>query len=314
MKNLIVHFGIHRTGTTTIQRILQHNIHKLADQGILLPRINNSHDHSSIAWGLFSNKIPIQTLIENIESQILDSTKTILLSHEDFSIIQSESWLRELSEKFHTKAIVYLRRQDLWLESWYNQHIKWPWTAKFSSSTPEFFLENINDFYWINYAELLSKISNVLGKENIHVNVIDSLGIKDTSKDFFSYINTACDIPEKVKDSNASISMAKIEIIRRINLFTLKDNNKAKTKILSVLNEMDIPEDDGSKIAFTDEQVQFVLKNFEESNNFVAKEFFQRETLFGDPFILNRTPCKISDYKAYRVYIPRILKKLACAQ
>lgn len=313
-KNLLIHFGIHRTGTTTLQGILKHNANALRNQGILYPQLGHDHDHSRIAWGIISNKITPEKLINDLNRELNSSTETIILSHEDFSLIHDKEWLNLLKNEFNVKAVIYLRRQDLWLESWYNQHIKWPWTAKFSNSTPEFFLENIEDFPWIDYARFLQSISEKIEKTNIYTNVVDSLGVTDTAKDFLGHINAECDIPENLKDANASISMARIDILRRINIFTLKNNNKAKAKILTALKDLEIPEDNGSKIAFTDEQVKDILEHFEKSNTWVAKEFFQREQLFGDPVKLNRSPIKISDYKAYRVYIPRILKKIASEQ
>lgn len=314
-KKLIIHFGIHRTGTTALQNILKKNRTKLLENGILYPDLGYECNHSRIAWGLVKNKVGTHSiepswLVEKIKSEEKKSTNTIILSHEDFCLVEDTDWIKLLKSTYDVTVVLYLRRQDLWLESWYNQHIKWPWSKKFSSCKPEFFLENYKDFFWIDYDTLLKKISSVVDKENIHVNTLDDSGVKDTTKDFLDYIGVS-NLNEKT-NSNASLSTAKIDILRRIDLMSLRGKNMAKNKIINKLNKLDIEEDNGSKIVFNDEQVNFILETFKDSNANVAKEYFGREELFSGEVLLNRKPQFVPDHKAYRVYIPKLLKELAC--
>lgn len=313
-KCIYIHFGIHRTGTTLLQKVMRHNRLSLRQNGVLYPELgSNSDNHGHIAWGLLRNKIPPLYLIEKLQEEIDNSIEKIVLSHEDFCLIQNNDWLRELKKFYEIKAIVYLRRQDLWLNSWYNQHIKWPWDKKFSGCKPDFFLDHYKEFYWIDYRKLLDKLENVIEKDNIYVNVVDSLGINDTTTNFLEYVKIDCVIPEIWTDVNASISAAKLDILRRIDLFSLKDKNSAKMKILKKLEAMKIDEDDGSTMVFSSEQIQFILNEFEISNKQVAQDYFNRDELFSKNTPENTTPCLVPDFKAYRKYIPMLLKEVASA-
>ena len=314
-RNLIIHFGVHRTGTTALQKTLKYNQKYLASQGVLYPDLGYKGDHAKIAWGLIKQKkgnhtITPEWLIEAINKETSNNIHTIILSHEDFAQVDNYEWLKTLSKIYYIEIVIYLRRQDLWLESWYNQHIKWPWDKKFSGCTPDFFLENINDFHWINYQTLLEKISeNLSASDKLYVNVLDPLGVKNTTTDFLDRLNISYSIPIDAQEANASISTAKLDILRRIDLFGLKDAQKAK--ILCALKNLYIQEDNGSKNIFNKEQINFIMNQFQESNHKVALRFFQRENLFSIERKDNTEPNFIVDWKAYRIYIPRLLKILS---
>jgi len=316
-KKLVIHFGIHRTGTTFLQNNLKRNRSRLIEHGILYPDLGFGCNHSRVAWGLIRNKvgdyeINSKWLIEKINAEIDPKTTLIILSHEDFCLIESNEWLVELKKEYEVEVVIYLRRQDVWLESWYNQHVKWPWNKKFSSSTPKFFLEHYKDFFWIDYFNLLENLLATIERENLYVNVVDRLGAVDTTIDFFEHIGVGAIIDiESDSNANSSLSAAKIDILRRVDLMSLRKNGKAKQKILKCLRELNIDEDDGNRYFFSDEEVKSISDVFSDSNRKVAQKYFNRDTLFGDSLKLNRQLVQIPDWKAYRIYIPRLLKKVA---
>jgi hypothetical protein len=281
----------------------------LKKHGILYPDLGVSHRHVKLAWKLKKKELSIGDVIREIQSESDADTTKVVLSSEDFCLIDIEDWLRQLSRHYEVTASIYLKRQELWLESWYNQHIKWPWSAKFSSSTPGFFLENMGDFYWIDYARLLKRISGVIGKSNLYVNVVDSAGVYNTVDDLLGHIGIDKDWLSEYQEHNTSLTTAKIDILRRINLKGVKP--KARRRIIDALDRLDVEEDDGKKVVFTDAQVCMVLDHFAKSNEVVAKEYFSRKELFADPIKTGRTPAFVEDRKAYRRYIPELLKHIA---
>jgi hypothetical protein len=308
---LFIHFGVHRTGTTALQKTLLKNASTLKHSGVLYPDLGHGCNHAKISWGLISQKLDAKWLIEGIGREIDESIRKIILSHEDFCLVENNRWLEELSKYFDVRVVVYLRRQELWLESWYNQNIKWPWKKMFSKCTPDFFLENLKSFFWIDYNYLISKIARSLDRDRIYINVVDALGVRNTTSDFLSHVDIQCNLHEEDSAVNASISTAKLDVLRRIDLLSLRNNDKAKYKIISKLRNMDIKEDNGSTIVFTDEQVKYILSHFEASNKIVAQTYFGRDELFSDPVQWDRKPCFVSDQRAYRIYIPRLLKEVA---
>ena len=76
----------------------------------------------------------------------------VVLSGEDFSIHTDLRWLAAVVARHETRAIFSLRRQDHWVMSWYNQHVKWPFDPRKSRMDPVAFLDTIADFHWLDYA------------------------------------------------------------------------------------------------------------------------------------------------------------------
>ena len=305
---LKLHFGVQRTGSSTIKKRLIASDQILKVNGFLHPELGVQHRHTGLAWKLNQKKISIEEIMDRIAEERTPNIHTIIVAGEDFALVEDFRWLSVLKDHYDVEVAIYLKRQDLWLESWYNQHVKWPWSKKFSGKSAEYFYDNIDDFSWIDYDGLLSKITKFLPSRKLHVQVLDGAGIKDSATDFFAF----CGIPGKliktVSEQNASISMAQIEVLRRVDLADV--GVAARVKIIKALQAVKIDEDDGKKIVFTDLQVTNILKRFELTNRRVAKKYFNRDILFADPVLSNRHPIRISDEKVYSVYLPQIIKKI----
>lgn len=306
---LKLHFGVQRTGSSTIKQRLIASDQALKASGFLHPELGVKHRHTGLAWKLNQKKISINEIMDRIDREKTPNIHTIIVAGEDFALVDDFRWLSVLKQHYDVEVAIYLKRQDLWLESWYNQHVKWPWSKKFSGASADYFYDNIGDFSWIDYDKLLSKITKFLPSQKLHIQVLDAAGIKDSATDFFAF----CGIPEKlietVLEQNASITMAQIEVLRRVDLAGV--GAAARAKIIKALQAVKIDEDDGKKTAFTDLQVTNILKRFEQSNKRVAKKYFNRDALFTDPVLLNRHPVRISDEKVYSSYLPQIIKKIA---
>lgn len=308
MKNLHIHFGIHRTGTTSIHHNLLNNTEELENQGYIYPDLGVNHRHVRTAWDLISKKIEPNELVKKINREAGTEEYTVLLSSEDFCQLKSSSWLKILTENFNVSASVYLKRQDLWLESWYNQHIKWPWSAKFSTSLPEFFVDNSNDFYWIDYSWLIGRMLEFIPRDKLYVQVMEKSSGINTTKDLFQLLG----INERKivfkKPTNESLTKAQLDIARRIDLLRVKP--KARRKILNSLRNLDIEEDDGSQFVFSPSVRKKILRKFRVTNKQVAENIFNRKELFEDS-ISYPNPVEIPEEKISRKYIPELLRALS---
>lgn len=308
-RRLHLHFGIHRTGTTSIHRHLLGNLPVLNKLGICYPEMGVEHRHVKLAWKMISGKISPDETRRRLIEQVPEDAGLIILSSEDFSQMTDLGWIRLLAEEFEITASVYLKRQDTWLESWYNQNIKWPWDRRLSVATPDVFLLHLNEFHWIDYDALLERIASVVPRNSLYVNVIDSFGVTDTVMDFMRHCGIDMAILKPAEIENESISAARLDILRRIGLFKVKP--AARRKIIDALKAMEITEDDGSKTVFDDGQVRCIMERYEASNRLVARKYFGRDELFKDPVVFGRVPMVVPDRKAYRLYIPHLLKEVA---
>jgi len=134
VKNIYIHIGPHKTGTTTIQRGLWINRERLLKNGYLCPRSGSmSHStiaHHNLAWELRQ----VRRFNENDgtwkdaldEIFHLNAPENVILSSEEFTNF-SEQHIRELKNllgSFQVFVICYLRRQDLLLQSIWSEITK----------------------------------------------------------------------------------------------------------------------------------------------------------------------------------------------
>jgi len=183
-KELILHIGLHKTGTSAIQQFLRDNSKNLEEQGILYPQgIVPAGDHNPLAWCLVHERYfprRKEFYVENasmnhwrkLHEVVSQSSATrIILSGEDFSLIDDPGQLAALCEPYDTRVIVYLRRQDQYLQSVYNQMVKsyeWSLTEPFE----EFLLHHhLGDV--MHYDRLLHRWANAFSRERIKVGVYD---------------------------------------------------------------------------------------------------------------------------------------------
>jgi hypothetical protein len=129
---IIIHIGRHKTGTTSIQHFLALNEDLLLNQyGIYYPDIGRDplmkyHHPLFRDWAENKKKLDLQLINEIIKNAKRKSASRILLSSEILSrdSITETKWL-QLKEAFNEEIliIVYLRRQDKYLQSMYAEEI-----------------------------------------------------------------------------------------------------------------------------------------------------------------------------------------------
>lgn len=184
----ILHIGAGKTGSTAIQHALSFNTKKLEEAGFIYPRIlsvNRTYgwiNHNQLAYALFNGRptADLAAMSSHLDS-LATTGKTIILSAEVFYMRPLESrytnhinYIREkrdailrtcdLLKSFdEVKIVCYVRRQDLWFESRYNQRVK---TRKNVGMSFKEFLAGIQERH---FAEQLDLWAEVFGQQNIIV-------------------------------------------------------------------------------------------------------------------------------------------------
>ena len=219
---MVVHAGVHRTGTTSIQSALHGNAAELAQRGILYPKdpIDGALiNHQRLAWDLSEEMVAADLLGDWIESLAQSDAHTVVFSAEDFCRIINLDFLDRFGEDFEIDAIFYLKRQDIWVNSWYNQHVKWPFDARLSRCTPIEFLGHLGDFHWINYFETLERWSRKIGRLRVHARVLESGQIQDPLADLCDFCGVDFDLKISSDERmNESVPAAQIGILRSIGI------------------------------------------------------------------------------------------------
>lgn len=307
---LILHCGIHRTGSTSIQRTLNANVEKLREHGYLYPYLQLPN-HGKIAWYLHLGRLSGQELLQQIKEQCSANIHSVILSSEDFSVHTNLDWIRPILDAFDVKAFFYFRRQDKWLTSWYNQHIRWPFNEKLSVCTPKQFLEHVDDFYWIKYDVLLQRFSKEIKRENISIRIMEQGSVEDSVSDFVESAGLVEVGMEQVKSfSNNSIGGQKLQILRQIELFDYSP--KQRKKIISIIQSLKLLSgNDDNKEVFPVKERESIINRFYESNKYVAQEYLNRRNgiLFSETSLGEEPPPDLTPHQMI-IIMKRIIKKI----
>lgn len=157
-RTLYLHIGVHRTATTSIQRVLNLNAAALRDRGYLLAY--GVARHFKLVNALYNRDLRVADAASELNAQaeaaeaVGQPIRALLISDEDICTRPDLDRLARLGEYFDLKVILVMRRQDLWIESWYRQNVKWQWNAELAHLTFDAFLSRRDQFGWIDYDRL----------------------------------------------------------------------------------------------------------------------------------------------------------------
>lgn len=298
MKTLYIHIGTPKTGTTSIQNFCGLNREKLKEQGVLYPIMNYHYERKSVNRnGHFligtikengtRNKEKEKQVFNNELQYIVDCFKdydTILISDESIwwatSTRRKGLWkdLKKHSEQhnYQIKVIVYLRRQDQFMMSRYNQKLKTDFIAS-TQSFDEYFADMNGRFKCVmDYRERIDNIAKSISKENVIVKRFDRNYFYngDLNQDFLHILGVKVDdsFQQLKETANTGISVQSGEIKRvlnRLKPITMAENNK----LLKILNECEevLPESNTSLMS-TDEVKNF-MEQFVDSNESIVDEY-----------------------------------------
>ena len=205
-----------------------------------------------------------------------------MLSGEDFSIHTDLRWLREVAARHETRAIFYLRRQDHWVMSWYNQHVKWPFDPRKSRMDPVAFLDTIADFHWLDYAALIERWQEVLGRGRVAIGILEPGQVEDVTSDFLGQLGLSRDgFVFRDERTNDSLPVHLLEIARSLELFDMRPGQRMR--VLNALRAGLADKATAARTVYSPGERTGILARFAESNRRLAREAFGREALFLEP-------------------------------
>ncbi|WP_234859554.1 coiled-coil domain-containing protein [Campylobacter coli] len=313
-----VHIGTEKTGTTSIQEFLYINKSIIQKQNYFFAQsigIKNHWDLAFLGYSLnkkdsyiLNNSLwnfqAIKQHKKNIFSKIKDEVKfnhKIIFSSE---LLQSRLTRKREIVKLYTffkkigftniKVICYIRDANEMLRSLLSEAIKWEEIDSFElkEEKEEYKLgykKNLFHFHHIcNHKQTLQWWGEVFGKENLIARLFDKNEFYqgDLLKDFIHSIGLEWDdefiIPPK---QNESLDLLGIDLLRRINKFLPLFCNNARNIFRGDLHHFAVKhftsKDSHLKFQPPKEVVQSYIDYFEESNEWVRKEFFpHKERLF----------------------------------
>lgn len=305
MSTVYLHIGTVKTGTSAIQSFLANNRKVLEQKGYCLPELDFNfgmpfvHRNGHFLVHRFHRETPEKSRAEFRAVQdrafaILEEKAKeydhIILTDEgiwQYCWARKDFWknLRMRMEQIncHVKIIVYLRRQDLLVESLWNQRVKsfyrttrafdqWMRAKRYAS-------------YPLDYYVYLNKIAKDMGKENILLRVYEKSAFmaegKSIFSDFLETINLTLTEEYSVENisSNSGLRGNFVELKRRINEIPeyRKMEDFLRRPILHASNHVNDIDPAPDTTLFTDKRREAFMKQFEESNRRVAEEYLGRD-------------------------------------
>jgi len=309
MHQYILHIGYSKTGTSAIQNYLSNNRQLLQQQGILYPDVklygawthclNHNLFGSALDGRLGWYKLTPEDYLQQFEKQRNKSQATrVILSSESFlGAVQPWAYDDELSyweaveryvkkiyelfRKFDTKLILYIRRQDDWLESIINQTIKSGRLAPEKVRTSS--VDELLKIYLprLNYAKTLDIWAEVFGKEAIELGVYkkNKLFKKDIVADFCNRLNIDDSVLNNPSPNNTvgnrKLNRDVLEFKRILNLI---ERPKYQERVISeALFDLSSSEEDRCAVNYslleTDKR-KAICETFYQSNQKIRNEYF----------------------------------------
>lgn len=300
MPKLFIHIGAHKTGTTSLQFILNSKREELLDKdGVYYSAACQFHyAQHRLAFAMKGMEDPIKKDIPNLDSEIEDficdissvekDLKYVILSSEEFFTAPSDAvkyFLNKVRKFFDDIEIcAVIRRHDNQFLSIYNQKVKSPSNGFFRPVS--FYLNNpalLDDelFYGKN---LKSWLDLLVDKEKITVFQYEKFD--DTAKGLINYI-----VGREVTDRdsvkiNRSYSVKHLELLRH-----LKSQIKDAELIAELSKKASVffnPEENESMLSY-DERSNIL--GFFEKDNESLDFFFANEEVYGRKTLLNDKSC-----------------------
>lgn len=322
-KTLFLHIGTHKTGSTSIQSVLTKEKEKLKEEGIYYlggfrelskpMKVRTEYDEDHVRK--FQKKVK-----ESINQSKFSNPHTYIASNENWSGSTLNAYdnaalnakiLRDIFKNFdfNIRIIVYLRRQDSFIESVYAQKVK----RGDTDLTFQDFLELVHkkQFHWIS---LLDSYAKFFGKENIIVQRFDKEVLQTKNslvQSFGTIINSEhLKVFENTVVENTGYSKDVMEFARMANKHLTK---KERRTLRFLLIEANIKNDNYSFFNLKDRRE--LLSHYEKSNRIVANEYLSdtNDELFSKRDLVEENTKKT--YKGLSIEsLARILSKLYLIQ
>ncbi|MDJ0878929.1 MAG: hypothetical protein QNI86_09980 [Halieaceae bacterium] len=174
-----------------------------------------------------------------IENTFSSGTDTMLFSSEVFEYIDDLSPLRKIAEAFDARIIMYVRRQDEYLESSYNQHVRM-YETRYSGSIDSF-AEKHNVFRRFDYNRIADNWAELFGAASIVIRPYGTPFVKsDVTEDILSVVKpelcAELSLKRRKYPSNVSLSAEAMPYLRRLNRLPL--NRDQHQQLLHQLRDM----------------------------------------------------------------------------
>lgn len=237
-RDLILHIGTSKTGSTSIQRVLSRQREAMAAQGVYYPASPGAESHVLLVmaaaasrhlygsddrpiWQGIGPDARLARFREEFAAEMAAlprSIQRVIISAEQFSLLlrdpQSVQNLRDLLAPYawRIRVVVYLRRQDRHFVSLYNELLR-----AGNAPVPNLLEMRVHAQYNYNYAALLNRWVRVFGRRWVEPRLFEApVGQRfDVVEDFLGVCGLRLDLEaeREARTANPAISFAGQQIL-----------------------------------------------------------------------------------------------------
>ncbi len=308
---LLVHIGTGKTGSTSIQGFLAKNRSCLIRYGWSYPDIckeltgieGNYKNGEFWCSSSFPHSRERDDILTDIIERSLKNYNTIISEEDIWDCINNNITTDKILSFFvrsfrRIKVVVYLRRQDLFLESMWNESVKssgeWHSVSEFIESSQ--YTRNS-----LEYLNKLKAIEKLIGKDNLIVRVFEKKQFKgekgDVVSDFLDIIGSidktldedAFIFPERVNESLSPYALSVALLFNKVYREKLYNFSRAGAeeffslkmyKWFNELSELNAGDYSSAMIGakyLTKEERSDLLLRYENDNSIIARIYLKRE-------------------------------------
>lgn len=308
MGTLYLHIGTPKTGTTAIQEFCRLNGRALEKRGFCYPGFPSDYalpNGRFLRWWIGTEKKEDprdllrawQGKMERL-ARLFRRYPNIILSEEMLWCVpesrRSDLWgkLKEEADArgFDVRVIVYLRRQDQFLTSYWAEQVKSCWGGgTWSKMRWEDVLARAGSYSWLDYCAKLEGIAAYFGRERIDVRIYERERFPggDIIADFMGALGLPLEADYRLPkgDDNPSIGGNAMEIKRIINALPEHDGRMEAVARRIACDCYAWERSRARYSMFSPEELEAFLRRYEESNRRVARDYLGSadEPLFAPP-------------------------------
>lgn len=300
--DVVLHLGTGKTGTTTIQHLMQQSRAALADQGVLYPRSPGPVRHARLGLSLRSDdelaQMPTwhqmraqspdrfrRRFTRRLREEIAEAApSTVLFSDEALYGLMPHSvtLLRAFTDSLggRTRLVVYLRRQDEHLGSDYQQRVKTGEVRRMAQWTGE---HDRSATY--AYARRLARWEEAMAPTTLVVRRFERSAFKDGSleADFLHAAGLSGIEPTPIPRRNESLDAETVEFLRILNLYLVEHGGATAGLIdhRGLVRRL-VEHSTGPVLTLPRADLEQFLSRWADTNREAAQRHFGEDELFHD--------------------------------
>lgn len=278
MKDLLVHIGCAKGGSSAIQTGLRLNHRELASRGVavpgvdLKPRSEVTGSHSSFFEARLEERraTPIPELGDLLQhaAEAIDAS-TVVVSAENLSNPNGfERVFGNLKDRFHVRILLYVRRQDDLLESSWQQ-----WDIKHGGSLLAWTVRNIG--VRGNWCRVVEPWASTFGEERIVARVYDRklLVGGDVFPDFCEVLGQDTEGLELPGERNPGLnSMLSRAVEGNPHLFDGPHDQSFYQSVRELAHDL-VVKDSEAPALFSDEEAQAIMSVYAQGNERFRRKY-----------------------------------------